>query len=243
MQFKTKRVLIPVKSQFMDGTLYIPELKKNKLPAIVIFHGRGSSQARYTDRAEELAKAGFITLIFSFRGCGESDDEFSNQTIEMGYQDAIAGYNFLLNQEKIDKDKIGVWGGSYGAYQASFLTQDRSFNSLVLEVPALFKDEWWNIVPESLGEEITQNYRDEEDFADNKAIKVIQNYKGSLLIVKHEFDKVCPEKQTNAFFNHATSVTKKEKVVIKGLGHRLEKENHRAESNKITVDWFKETLK
>lgn len=242
MQFKKRKVSIPVKNQSMDGTLYIPELKKDKFPAIVIFHGRDSSQARYTDRAEELAKAGFLTLIFSFRGCGESEGQFLDQTIEMGHQDAMASYDFLLSRKNVDKNMIGVWGGSYGGYQAALLTQDRGFDSLILEAPALCKNEWWDLVLGSLGEEITQGYRDGNDFSDNRAIKVIQNYKGSLLVVKYEFDRVCPEKQTNALFENAVSVLLKEKTTIKGLGHRLEKENHRAESNTITVDWFKKTL-
>ena len=243
MKFSTQKVIIPVENQSMKGTLYVPKSDKNSLPAVVVYHGRGSSQARYTDRAEELAKVGFITLIFSFRGCGKSDGKFKDQTIEMGYQDALAGYDFLLGQEKVDKDRIGVWGGSYGAYQAALVSRARDAKSVIPSVPALYKNEWWKIVPESLGEKTTQAYRDGSDFSDNKAIKAIKGYKGSLLVVQHEFDKICPKIQTDAFYKNAASVLTRERVVMKGLGHRLEKENHRAESNKITVEWFKKTLK
>lgn len=214
-----------------------------KLPAVVIYHGRGSSQDRYTDRAEALADAGFIVLIFSFRGCGDSDGAFSEQTITMGYEDTLAGYDFLVAQENVDRKRVGVYGASYGGYQAALLVQDRSVNSLIVEVPALYDNNWWNLVPESLGEEVTQGYRDGSTFADNKAIKTIENYQGPLLVIKHEFDEVCPDKQTSTFFNHAGAARIKNEVVIKGLGHRLEKENHRTESNRITVDWFKKTLK
>lgn len=226
----------------MDGTLYYPDTDKKNLPSILIFHGRGSSQARYTDRAEALVKAGFLTLIFSFRGCGDSDGKFSEQTLKMGHEDALAGYDFLLKQDKVDKNRIGVWGGSYGGYQASLLTKDRSMNSLILAVPALYKDEWWDVVPESLGEEVSQAYRDGDDFSDNMSMKAISGYKGSLLMIQHELDEICPKKQTDAIFSNATLVSSKKVVVSKGLKHRLVGKKHRDKSNRLALEWFKETL-
>ncbi|MBT3249829.1 MAG: prolyl oligopeptidase family serine peptidase [Candidatus Pacebacteria bacterium] len=242
MQFTIKKISIPVENQTMDGTLYTPDINKDKFPAVVVYHGRGSSQARYTDRAEELVKSGFITLIFSFRGCGDSDGEFKDQTLEMGYQDALAAYDFLFKQDNVDKNRIGVYGGSYGGYQATLVSKEREFESLVLSVPALYKNEWWKIVPESLGEETTQKYRDGDDFADNKAIKAIEGYAGQLLLIQHELDDICPKKQTDSFFNYATLASKKEKIMMNRVGHPLMKKEDRDKSNKMTVDWFKETL-
>ena len=241
MKFTIKKVSIPVKNQSMDGTLYTPSLDEDKLPSVVIFHGRGSSQARYTDRAEALAKAGFLTLIFSFRGCGDSDGEFSEQTIEMGHEDALAGYNFLLQQDKVDKNRVGVYGGSYGGYHASLLTEHRDINSLILSVPAQYLNREWKIVPETMIEE-HRKYRNGDDFSDSIAIKSIAKYTGPLLLVPHELDDICPKKQTDAFFDHAILTSKKEKIVINGVGHPLIEKEDRDKSNKITVDWFKETL-
>lgn len=239
--FKTKKVSIPVKNQKMDGTLYTPDSNKDKLPSIVIFHGRGSSQARYTDRAEALAQTGFLTLIFSFRGCGDSDGEFSEQTIKMGHEDALAGYDFLLQQDKADKSRIGVYGGSYGGYQASLLTKYRAINSLILSVPAQYLNREWEIVPETMKEE-HQQYRNGNDFSDSIAIEAIAKYTNPLLVVPHELDNICPAQQTDAFFKHANLSSKKEKIVINGVGHPLIEKEDRDYSNKITADWFKETL-
>jgi alpha/beta superfamily hydrolase len=52
---------------------------------------------------EKLAQAGIMTLIFDFRGCGESDGKFEDETIAMGYEDAVAGYTFLRNHELCDR--------------------------------------------------------------------------------------------------------------------------------------------
>lgn len=241
MKFTIKPVFIPVKKQKMRGTLYIPDSIEKKLPSVVVLHGRGSSQARYTDRAEALAEAGFLTLIFSFRGCGESDGDFAEQTIKMGHEDAIAGYDFLLQQDKVDKNRVGVYGGSYGGYHASLLTQHRSVNSLILSVPALYLNSEWELVPETMKDE-HQKYRNGDDFSDSIAIKAIAKYEGPLLLVPHELDDICPAKQTDAFFDHAVLASKKEKIVIDGVGHPLIEKKDREKSNKITVAWFKETL-
>lgn len=242
MKFKSTEVKVPVKDQFMDGTLYVPEAGEEKLPGVVIFHGRGSQKGRYMDRAEELAQAGFITLVFSFRGCGESDGNFKDQTPAMGYEDALAGYDFLVSQPHVDKDNVGVWGGSFGGYMAAFITKDRPVHSLILAAPALYKNEWWDTVLESLPEDVSQEYRNGEDFSDNNAIKTIEEYRGPILLIRHEQDDVCPKHQTKAFLNSAKNATLKKEKEIKGLGHRLTEEKHRAESNKITVSWFKQTL-
>lgn len=242
MKYKSTEVKVPVKNQFMDGTLYVPDENGEKLPGVVIFHGRGSQKGRYMDRAEELAKAGFITLVFSFRGCGESNGDFKEQTPAMGYEDALAGYDFLVSQTRVDKDNIGVWGGSFGGYMAAFITKDRPVHSLILAAPALYKNEWWDTVLESLPEDVSQEYRNGEDFSDNNAIKTIEEYRGPILLIRHEQDDVCPKHQTKAFLSHAKKASLKDEKEIKGLGHRLVEESHREESNKITVDWFKNTL-
>ena len=237
-----KDVKIPANGKNLDGTLYIPSDKEGPVPGVVIFHGRGSRKARYTDRAEALADAGFMTLIFSFRGCGESEGDFGEQTPSMGYQDAQAGFDFLMEQENLDKERVGVYGGSFGGYLAAILTQDRSFNSLILAAPALYMDEWWHKVLEKLEPGLTQNYRNGNYFSENKALEATSKYTGALLLMTHELDDICPKNQTQAFINAAKETRLNDQAEIKGVAHSLIEESHRVESNKITVEWFLKTL-
>lgn len=240
MKFKQTSEEIIVGAETMRGTLYRPE-KPGKLPAVVIFHGRGSQQSRYFDRAEMLAKAGFLTLIFSFRGCGQSDGKLEEQTIKMGLEDALAGYDFLLQQPGVNADRIGVWGGSYGGYLASLVTGERTVKSLILSAPAIYKDEWWDLVPE-IQEKNWEKYSQTADFSSNKSIKAISQYTGDFLLIEHEFDKTCPRKLTRTYFDNAGLTSFKERAIIHGVDHRLVEEKHRQQSNKITTDWFLKTL-
>lgn len=236
-------VKIPVAGQKMVGTLYRPkDSEGEKLPAVVIFHGRGSSQARYTDKAEAVVAAGFITLIFSFRGCGESDGKFTEQTISMGMEDALAGYDFLAAQPGVDTTRIGVWGGSFGGYLASLVVAERPAKSLILAAPALYKNEWWDLVPETQ-EKAWMAYRNSKNFLENNAIKAISKYSGAFMLIEREGDDVCPPSMTQTFYEQATLASPKERALIVGVGgHRLVEKPHRQRSNELTAQFFTETL-
>lgn len=242
MKYTFQKVEIPVTGQIMGGTLYRPEAGGGDLPAVVVFHGRGSSQARYIDRAEALAKAGFMTLIFSFRGCGDSDGTLEEQTIAMGMEDALAGFDFLLAQSGVDKNSVGVWGGSFGGYLASLVTEQRLFQSLILAAPAVYKNEWWSEVPETQEKE-WEAYSKSGGLMDNRAIQALSKYSGALLLVEHEGDEVCPPGMTGVFYEQAQLASPKERALITGVGgHRLVKEAHRQKSNDLTVEFFNKNL-
>lgn len=236
---KTQRIFT-AEGESLDGTLYFPQ-GKGKFPGVVIYHGRGSRKERYTDRAEILAKNGFLTLIFSFRGCGLSSGELKDQTIERGLQDAVLGYDHLANQEQVDQERMGIYGASFGGYLAALVTEKRPVKSLVLAAPAIYKNEWWTLTPESVSDE-AEEFRQSGGFSDSIAIQAIRNYSGSLLVIKHERDEVIPERVTSAFFNHATSARKKEMFVLKNAPHALQDKKLRDQSNQVTAEWFKETL-
>lgn len=181
-----EEVSIPVKSEKMSGLLYVPKSTGDKLPSVIIFHGRGSSKKRYMDRAQALSEKGFLTLVFDFRGCGESEGNFNKQTIAMGFEDAVAAYEFLKKHSFCNPNRLGVLGGSFGGYQAVLVSGQFSIQSLILAAPAIYQDEWWDIVPESMDPMRTGLYRQQSGFEKTKAIGIIRNYTGKLLIVEQE---------------------------------------------------------
>lgn len=227
----------------LSGLIYIPERTDTRLlPSVVIFHGRGSNKDRYTGRSEALAKAGLLTFIFDFRGCGESEGEFKNQTIAMGFQDATAGYDYLVHHNLCDKKRIGVFGGSFGGYQAALLTKERFVKSLVLSAPAIYQDEWWDKVPESLDPERKALYRLQASISDTKAMKAIQTYSGALLVIEHEKDEVIPKRITRSYYKKALCVSERKIEIIRGAPHALHDTHFIQVSTDIIVAWFRRTL-
>jgi len=240
---KIQPVLIPVKGEKLSGLLYIPtHTVGDKLPSVVIFHGRGSSKKRYFDRAQALAENGFLVLVFDFRGCGESDGNFGKQTIAMGFEDAVASYNFLKKYPLCDTNRLGVLGGSFGGYQAALLAGKYPIKSLILAAPAIYQDEWWKIIPETMDPIKNGLYRQPSGFENTKAFKAIQKYPGKILIIEHEKDEVIPRHVTESYYQNAFKAGLKEKKVILDAPHALHDQKYLTKSAQLVVDWFKKTL-
>ncbi len=236
-------VSIPVGSEKMAGLLYVPDHKEDKkFPSVVIFHGRGSSKKRYQDRAQALAEKGFLTLVFDFRGCGESDGNFSEQTIAMGFEDAVAGYDFLKNNPLCDQNRVGVLGGSFGGYQAALLSGKYPIKSLILAAPAIYQDEWWDIVPETMSPERKGLYRQQGGFDETKSMEAIVKYPDQILIIEHEKDEIIPQRVTEAYYKNALSAKSKERNVIPDAPHALHDQKYLVQSIKLVTEWFTKTL-
>lgn len=240
----TLRITFLVNGEKLIGDLYIPDNKDGKLPGVVIYHGSGSSKKRHEDRAVALAEAGFITFNFDFRGCGESDGDFADQTISKSYQDALGGYDVLISSPLLDRSRVGIWGGSYGGYLATLVTKSRPVKSLLLAAPAIFSDDWREVPVTKIEEEEKEMFRREAELnkKNTEALKLISDFKGSLLIEEHEKDEIIPHRIVKAYYDAAVNASPKSHVVIKNSPHALHDEKFRKESSKIAVGWFKKTL-
>ena len=124
----------------MAGDLYLPKNRKpdQKFPAIVLCAGtggtKGGTQARI---APIFAQSGFVVLAFDYRGWGDSESQLmavdpqpkpdanNELTIkvkalrwQMNYtdqtEDIRAAISFLAGESNVDKDRIALWGSSYG---------------------------------------------------------------------------------------------------------------------------------
>jgi dipeptidyl aminopeptidase/acylaminoacyl peptidase len=226
----------------LKGTLLIPKTGQKKLPGVVFYHGRGSSQKKYIARAEPVAKKGIVCLVFDFSGCGESDGDFLETTIKGGVEDALSGFDFLLKQKLVDKDRMGICGRSYGGYLAALVSQERRVKSLILSVPAIYKDDWEEISYERLPIKEIKIFHLKDDFDDNKAIKAIEKFKGNLLVIGHEKDEIIPEYIVRAYFNFAKKAKEKKITFIKGAGHLLDRPKFNAEFKRLILRWFERTL-
>lgn len=244
MESRVLQVTIPVGKEKLAGLLYIPSGDKlEKYPSVVVFHGRGSSKnrERYQMLGKKLADTGILTLIFDFRGCGESPGKLENMTVADGYEDAVAGYLFLKSHELCDSARIGVWGGSFGGYQGALLVQEHPVKSLILAAPDIYKDEWWIETPESVRNE-RFSFKRAANFSKTKGIKSIRKYSNSLLVIEHEKDEEIPHSVTQAYFDNAIQAKLREIKTILSAPHALHAEPYMSQSVKIAVDWFIRTL-
>ncbi|MUP46226.1 S9 family peptidase [Gramella sp. BOM4] len=95
---------------------------ENKKPALVWVHGGPGGQSRvgYSALIQYLVNHGYAILAVNNRGSSGYGASFYKMDDknhgEKDLQDVIYGKKWLASQDYINKDQIGVIGGSYGGY-------------------------------------------------------------------------------------------------------------------------------
>ena len=96
----------------------------NKAPALVWVHGGpgGQSRAGYSQMIQYLVNHGYAVLAVNNRGSsgyGKTFYKMDNQNHgDKDLKDCVWGKKWLAQQEYIDGNKIGIYGGSYGGFMS-----------------------------------------------------------------------------------------------------------------------------
>ena len=98
------------------ATIGYPDHGKGPFPAVVILHGHARHRNDGLDAyAKYLNDRGFATLRFDFRGCGETMYERYNIICHAHCpEDAFNAVSFMMTQENVDPNRIGITGISMG---------------------------------------------------------------------------------------------------------------------------------
>ncbi|MEI8054711.1 MAG: alpha/beta fold hydrolase [bacterium] len=104
----------------LSGNLYLPKNSADKkIPGIVLCHGfAGVKELLVPAYAEKFATNGFAVLAFDYRGFGASDGERGRLVSGLQVEDIKSAITFLATQTEVDKERIGLWGTSYGGANA-----------------------------------------------------------------------------------------------------------------------------
>ena len=116
----------------LNGILLRPSMKREKrFPVIVYVYGGPTAQlvtngfGTISPLSVYLTQQGFGVFILDNRGTGNRNRAFSRsiyqRVADIDVVDQLAGVNHLSQIDGVDKDRIGVWGWSYGGTMASLL--------------------------------------------------------------------------------------------------------------------------
>jgi len=206
----------------LRGTLIRPAAEASPSPSLIYVHGWRSSQQSYVPRAESLAHEGFIGLTFDLHGHGDSDGDKaapdSSQT-EHFLADLVAAYDFLVLQEHIDRNRIGIVGASFGAYLAAWAAARRPVRWLALRAPT-----------------------DRANGQLGSAVNALARFSGDLLVVESEFDRVIPHEVVKSYTRALLDPARVTYEVIPGAGHELSEPEWRAVFLEILRHWFRARL-
>jgi predicted phosphoribosyltransferase/dienelactone hydrolase len=117
MAAKSSDVRIPIGDRHLNASWAVPKRPRG---VIVFAHGSGSS--RFSPRNQEVAEvmqdAGFATLLMDMLDEFEAADRSKVFDIELLAQRLIAGVEWVVQQPKMERLPIGLFGASTGAAAA-----------------------------------------------------------------------------------------------------------------------------
>ena len=145
----------------MSAELFSPQDAVDKLPTIVMSHGWGGTASSLRPDAVVFARAGYLVVIFDYRGWGNSDarlistgtpppikagDKLVAEVTEVrGVVDPIDQTTDIMNalhwvqgEPMCDPDRIGIWGSSYsGGHVVYVSARDPRVKAFVSQVGAM----------------------------------------------------------------------------------------------------------
>jgi uncharacterized protein len=93
-----------------------------KRPGIVLCHGfTGVRQLVLPEYAQAFAEAGYASLIFDYRGFGDSEGSKWRLLPFEQVDDVRNAITWLEAQPEVDPQRLGLWGTSYGGAHAPYV--------------------------------------------------------------------------------------------------------------------------
>jgi dipeptidyl aminopeptidase/acylaminoacyl peptidase len=142
----------------IHGQLFVPREKTQGMPGIIFTHGGSRRQMMlgfhnmnyYSNAYAEnqyLCSLGYVVLSVNYRTgimYGRAFREALHTGMRGGteYQDVLAGGRYLQSLPYVDKNKIGLWGGSYGGYLTA-MGLSRNSDLFKVGVDLHGVHDWW----------------------------------------------------------------------------------------------------
>jgi len=221
----------------LAGQVFLPDECNRVYPAVCLCHGipavpyNPEEKGGYPELAARFCHAGFVSLVFNFRGCGPSQ---GNIDMPGWARDLEAAVDFLYMLPEVDRNKIYLLGSSGGAAAGIYAAaHDKRISAVAtLACPAEFDFMAGGHTAQSL----IARFREigiikDADFPPSvkkwlegfRTVAPIE-YIGRispkpLLLVHGESDDVVPVEHVKRLY--AKAGRPREKLVLPGAGHRL----------------------
>ena len=170
-----------------------PQYKDQKLPVLMFVYG-GPGNQQVTDQwkganywwFEMLAQQGYVVACVDNRGTGGRGEEFKKMTYkQLGHYetiDQIEAAKYLGGQSFIDKDRIGIFGWSYGGYMSTnAILKGKDVFKAAIAVAPVTNWKWYDSV-------YTERYMQTHDenptgYEDNSPVNFADQLDGQYLLV------------------------------------------------------------
>lgn len=223
--FQGKRVTIEAKNYTLNGRLYGKIGDHKHGSAILFLSGWKPTRSRLTTSSFyagfSARKRNNICLTVALRGMGSEGD--MNVLSRADYlNDVLAAYDYLANTAGVDRDNIRVVGESFGGYLACILSTMRPVKKMALRVPTDFSNEGFADIPIRTAGKLSREWKEQKHaYTESYALKAINEYKGSLMMVASENDKFVPYQTTENYLAAVNDSSILEYRFIKKASHGM----------------------
>jgi esterase/lipase len=236
-----KSVVLRSSDLHIHGTLLVPDNSK-KFPGVILFHGMTSSEKSYLPLANMLVKRGIAAFAITMRGHGESEGDFNKCTVTEALHDALAAYDFMINNVDVDKNKIAILGSSVGAILAAITSEKRQVETMVFRAPAVYTDQMMDLTFSEIMAKEANWFHQSINLKTTPAGRAISKFKGSLLVIASENDMVIPIEVSRGYIDIAESSNLTKLNILKGAPHVLGETKWKIEFDKIAFNWLKKLI-
>ncbi|MES2059479.1 MAG: alpha/beta fold hydrolase [Patescibacteria group bacterium] len=226
----------------LEGRLFLPAQILDKNPGTLFIHGWKSRQEKDFELARQLAEDGSVALTFELRGHGDSGVEADSFSREEFLSDALAAYDFLASDSRIDKEKISVISSSFGGYLSALLSADRKVQNLVLRAPANYPDLGFD-TPRSLDDmnAISDWRRRNISWNETKSLEALFGFKGKVMIVESGKDETVPHETIQNYIDAIEDKDHLTHIVMEDAGHSISQNEEASKEYRSKVrKWLKD---
>ena len=234
-------------------------VKGKPYPTVLLIHGGpagnfdNSFAANYYCPAQYYAGRGYLVFIPNIRGSIGWGSEFLRKNYrDWGggdFKDLMTGLDRLIERGLANKDRLFVWGGSYGGYMTNWIvTQTNRFKAASSEVSIADLTSLWSVSP--IGRLLFRHYfgktpqEDPDIYSKLSPITYAKNVRTPLLLTQNDKDERVTFEQAIEFYRAVELTgTPVRLFVYPGETHGTRKPNHQLDKLRKTTDLFEKYLK
>lgn len=245
----------------IEGIYILPVNATGKLPLIVVAHGGPEAHydhgwlTGYNLPGQVAAGQGYAVFYPNYRGSTGRGVDFSmaGQGDPAGkeFDDIIDGVDYLIENYNIDRDKVGITGGSYGGYATAWMATRHTdrFAAGVMSVGISNNISKWGTsdIPEEmyLVHSRKRIWDDYQFYLERSPIFYAHQAKTPLLILHGKDDTRVDPGQSYELYRHIKTRTETpvRLVLYPGEGHGNRNSTARYDYNLRMMRWFDTYLK
>ncbi len=196
----------------VEGYVTFPAGEKQNLPAVVLVHGGPWARDawEYNDEVQFLSNRGYLVIQVNFRGSTGYGKNFmlagDKEWGKAMHQDILDAVDYTVEQGWADPERVGVYGASYGGYEAlvcATFSSDvfqcsvdafgpSSLLTFIKSIPAQWSVEYQDLV-RSVGDPDTES----EDMKARSPLYFADQVKIPMLIAQGENDVRVPQSESD----------------------------------------------